>query len=282
MNYVIAVLLIHPGHELDLTPAASHASRHMHYTLKRHPIPVTARFRHSLVLTYAFPQNILSDLLPPGLELDGYGDLGFVAIAMVQTEGLRPSYLPAIMGQDFFLAGYRVFARYTTAEGKNLRGLRILRSDTDRKLMKCMGNLLTHYNYHHAKVRIIEENRHLEIKIQTPQSEADLHVVADIGIDSEMLPGGSPFASLRDARRFAGPLPFTFDYESQTHSVIRIHGKRGNWHPRPVPVRVLKTCFFKHPPFDRAKPVLANAFHIQDIPYRWERGIREVLPGVNK
>jgi len=201
---------------------------------------------------------------------------------MVQTEGLRPSYLPEIMGQDFFLAGYRIFSNYTTVEGKKLRGLRILRSDAARKLIKCMGNLLTHYNYCHSKVRVIEENRHLEIKIQTDRSEADLHVVADIGSDVETLPGGSPFISLREARRFAGPLPYTFDYEEQTHSVIQIHGQRRNWNPRPVPVRVLETSFFKHPPFDRAQPVLANAFHIQDIPYRWERGIREVLPGVKK
>ena len=41
----------------------------MFYQLKRHPLPVQAWFRHSLVLTYAFPRNLLQPLLPPGLEL---------------------------------------------------------------------------------------------------------------------------------------------------------------------------------------------------------------------
>ena len=41
--------------------------------LKRHPIPVKAHFRHSLVLTYAFPKQLLAGLLPPGLILDKIG-----------------------------------------------------------------------------------------------------------------------------------------------------------------------------------------------------------------
>ena len=36
----------------------------MLYRLKRHPIPVRAFFRHSLVLTYALPQQLLRSLLP--------------------------------------------------------------------------------------------------------------------------------------------------------------------------------------------------------------------------
>src|SRR5947199_5071638 len=98
--------------------------------IKRHPIPISAFFRRSLVLTYALPRATLQPLLPPGLQLDTFGDLGFVAIAMVQTENLRPSFLPAAVGKDFFLIGYRVFTRFQTSDGRRLRGLRILRSDT--------------------------------------------------------------------------------------------------------------------------------------------------------
>ena len=68
---------------------------------------------------------------------------------MVDTlHNLRPTFCPAAMGQDFFLTGYRIFARYRTAAGRTLRGLRILRSDTNRELMATIrwGNRLTHYN----------------------------------------------------------------------------------------------------------------------------------------
>src|SRR5215218_9000139 len=100
----------------------------MLHWLKRHPIPIRAFFRHCLVLTYAYPEALLRPLLPRGLTVDTYRGLGFVAIAMVQTEGLRPVGAPAALGQDFFLTGYRIFSRFRTRSGRSLRGLRILRS----------------------------------------------------------------------------------------------------------------------------------------------------------
>src|SRR5215813_3719101 len=100
----------------------------MPYWLKRHPFAVKAHFREVLVLAYAFPEELLRPLLPPGLELDAYEGFGFLAVALVQTESLRPFFLPKWMGQDFFLSGYRIFTRLRTWNGRTLRGLRILRS----------------------------------------------------------------------------------------------------------------------------------------------------------
>jgi hypothetical protein len=250
----------------------------MWHRLKRHPFPVVAHFRHCLVLAYMLPRDVLTPLLPPGLELDAYEDYGFVAIAMVQTRRLRPAFLPAAFGQDFFLTGYRIFTRYTTPEGRRLRGLRILRSDTDKPLMTFSGNLLTHYNYHRANVTLTETSEHIEVRIRTPHREADLHVVADLTSIPAPLPSGSPFRDLKEARRYAGPLPFTFDYEPETHSIIRIQGVRDEWNPYPVRVDVREVTFFDDARFANVTPVLANAFYVKDIPYRWERGIRSPLP----
>ncbi|HKI01174.1 MAG TPA: DUF2071 domain-containing protein [Thermoanaerobaculia bacterium] len=249
----------------------------MLHLLKRHPLPVRAFFRHCLVLTYAFPERVLTPLLPPGLTLDSYQGLGFLAIAMVQTEGLRPVGVPAALGKDFFLSGYRIFSRFRTEAGRSLRGLRILRSDTDREIMVHAGNLLTHYNYVKCNARIHEEDGKLEVRIDTG-GEADLHVIADLAGKPAALPAGSPFPTLKEARKFAGPLPFTFDYEAETHSIVRIQGVRRQWNPEPVAVEVRKCTFLTRAPFAGERPVLANAFHLQDVPYRWERGICETLP----
>ena len=244
----------------------------MLHFLKRHPFPVKAFFRQSLVLTYAFPSDLLQPLLPPGLALDTYGEYGFLAIALVQTERLRPSFLPAALGCDFFLSGYRIFARLGD-RASSLRGLRILRSDTNRRWMVRAGNVLTHYQYSLCQANLSERPGEIEWNVRTPSQEADLRVIAHIDDESAPLPAGSPFLNFKDARRFAGPLPYTFDYEPETHSIIRIQGVRQQWHPRPVRVEVLQSTFLRQEPFCRATAILANAFHVHEIPYRWNRGV---------
>lgn len=251
----------------------------MWHQLKRHPLPIQAHFRHSLVLTYALPKAYLEPLLEPGLTLDSYGNFGFLAIAMVQTERLRPVGTPAWLGQDFFLMGYRVFVRFTTAEGRRLRGLRILRSDTDKLRMTLGGNLLTHYHYHRSAVDFTAANGILDISVRTKGRVADLVVRADLS-EGAGLPEGSPFSDVIEARQFAGPLPFTFDFERETNSLICIKGVRKKWHPRPVRVEVRQNTFLEQERFRGANPMLANAFYVNDIPYRWERGRRETLEHV--
>jgi hypothetical protein len=249
------------------------------HLLKRHAVAVTAYFRHALVLAYAFPPEALQSLLPAGLVLDTWRGCAFLAVALVKAEKLRPSFLPAAMGQNFFLSGYRIFVRLKGAQ--SLRGLRILRSDTDRKLMALAGNVLTHYSYHLCEAEIREcrrgnGNRDVAMRwmVRTPNGEADLDVMARIGQEQAALPAGSPFASIEEARRFAGPLPYTFEEEKETRSIIGVRATRRGWNPRPVDVEVRRIAFLEREPFCRAKPVLANAFYVCDVPYRWEHGRR--------
>ena len=243
---------------------------------KSHPLPMRAHFERVLVLTYALPEECLRPFLPPGLVLDTFRNSGFLAIAMVQTRNLRPTFAPKLFGKDFFLTGYRVFVRYRTHSGSVLRGLRILRSDTDSDLMVRWGNRLTHYQYRKATVVYSANDHMLEVSIRTPAEEADLHVRAYPG-DEAILPSGSPFPDLQVARRFAGPLPFTFDYEERTHSILRIQGVRREWNPKLTRVEVLRNTFITKEPFASAHPVLASAFHLANVPYLWKRGVREAV-----
>ena len=245
----------------------------MLHWLKRHPIPVTAFFRHSLVLTYALPPHVLEPFLPEGLALDSYRGHAFLAIAMVQTEDLRPSFFPAGMGRDFFLSGYRIFTRLRRG-GMSKRGLRILRSDTDHGWMVLAGNFLTHYNYRLCLAKLEEGRDEIHWTVQTPRAEADLDVVARLTEKPADLPDGSPFENLAEARRFAGPLPYTFDYETATRSIIAIRSVRQTWDPQPVAVEVRRNTFLEREPFAGGSPVLANAFHVRDVPYQWQRGRR--------
>lgn len=248
------------------------------HQLQRHTLPIKAQLRASLVLAYAVPADVLRPLLPPGLSLDTYGDFGFLAIALVETRALRPAWLPPALGLKFSLAGYRIFTRYKTQAGRTLRGLRILRSDTDRRSMQVFGNLLTHYNYQLSRFTIQRSSGSYAVEVNTPKGDADLHVESDISADAVSLPPGSPFPDFREARKFAGPLPFTFHYEKQTHSMLRVEGVRQQWDPRPVAVTVHRNTFLEQDRFRSSGAVLANAFFLENVPYLWKPAVRERLP----
>src|SRR5262245_26952360 len=157
--------------------ARSSKSATLFTRLRRHPIAVEAHFRHCLTLTYALRPDVLRPLLPPGLELDTYDGYAFVAVALVQTENLRPAPLPAALGQNFFLAGYRLFTTFTPPGGKTMRGLRILRSDADRSGMVVGGNLLTHYNYRRCDASVDESSARLHCSVRTADGLASLEVM---------------------------------------------------------------------------------------------------------
>jgi hypothetical protein len=244
-------------------------------SLHRHPFGVEAFFRRSLVLTYAVPAQALIELVGPGLQIDAYDEWGFLAIAMVETQGLRPQGFPRWLGRDFFLSGYRIFTRLCRPGQPTLRGLRILRSDTDRRMMASLGNLFTHYNYQRADVHVEADEARLSIRIATKNGEADLDVVADLAGRPAPLPEGTPFRSMEDAKSFAGPLPFTFSFDRKIGKMVVVKGIRKAWDPQSVQVTVQKSSYLEHPPFAGSGVRLASAFYLEKIPYAWKPGVLE-------
>ncbi len=235
--------------------------------LKNHPFPVEAFFERSLVLTFALQKEQIIGLIPSRLTLDTFQDeWAFLAVAIVQTNSLRPKGFPKILGNDFFLIGYRIFVRYQNQAGKNLRGLFILKSETDKKKMQHLGNVFTHYNYTTTDIEITDEDQLETIK----SNRSNFKVTVNKEKKYLVLPESSPFDSWKEARRFAGPLPFTFSCNDHDNSILIIEGVRNNWKPDPVQIVDYSFDFMNRPEFSPAK--LASAFEVRNIPYHWKKG----------
>jgi hypothetical protein len=84
------------------------------------------------------------------------------------------------------------------------------------------------------------------------------------------LPSGSPFPDWVIARRYAGPLPFTFTFNRRDSSVLIIEGVRQNWQPTPVKVLEHRIGFLEGLSLEGT--TLANAFEVRNIPYYWKKG----------
>jgi uncharacterized protein YqjF (DUF2071 family) len=247
--------------------------------LSRHPFAVVARFERVVAVSFAFPETILRSMVPDGLAIDAYEGLGFVTVAMVWTKKLRPAGFPLFLGQDFFLAGYRIFTRLRDGSGRRLRGLRIVRSETDKRRMVWLGNLFTDYRYRHVTLQL--KNSGSETRVETLRADGTrtLSLTFDSPDAPVSLPAGSPFSDWHSARLFAGPMPFTFSPEDDGRIVV-IEGSRQDWVPRPVLVKNWHVGLFEETPLRGTEPILANAFAVEGVSYRWERG-RIVRPGVD-
>jgi uncharacterized protein YqjF (DUF2071 family) len=235
--------------------------------LKNHPFAVEAFFESSLVLTFAVPKEQLQDMIPACLELDTFEDKwGFIAVALVQTSGLRPKGFPKVFGNDFFLIGYRIFVRYKNNAGKRLRGLYILKSETNKRKMEVLGNVFTHYNYTTTDITQTTEANQKNIT----SKKSKFQIVIDQTMSPVQIPKSSPFKDWKAARRYAGPLPFTFTYMEKESKILIIEGVRQNWTPEAVNVVNYDFDFLNQLRLQDA--VLANAFEIKNVPYNWKKG----------
>ncbi len=248
----------------------------MLHRLRRHPWAIEAHLEWSLAIVYAIPESLARQLIgTPGMEPDMYLDHAFVAAAFVRTRRQRPLWMPRMFAEDFHLAGWRVFVRLTLPDGRSVRGLKILRSDTDSLRLVRAGAWLTHYGFHHCRMQTDRQGDAFKFKATLPGGKVLVDFDADLK-PACSLPPGSPFPDLRTARRFAGPMPFTFSHEPETNSIIMVEGSRQHWEPRPIQVNVRHLHFFGQPPFSDHPLTLANAFWVENVPYHWNRG--KLLP----
>ena len=235
--------------------------------LKDHPFAVEAFFDSTLVLTFAVPYKELEHFLPYCFDLELHEKTwAFIAVATVQTRGLRPKGFPKILGNDFYLIGYRLFVRYHDKAGRRFKGLYILKSETDSQIMKYMGNFFTHYNYSMTDVKQTQKGTLIDIKSET----SGFHILVDTENPEMELPKGSPLEDWKDARRFTGPLPYTFRFNEAKKAVLSVQGVRKNWKPQLVKVLDYNIPFLEEMNIKGA--VLASAFLMTDIPYYWKKG----------
>jgi hypothetical protein len=136
--------------------------------------------------------------------------------------------------------------------------------------MELMGNIFTHYNYTTTDITQLDHETTKEIH----SVNSNFKITIDSTEEQISLPEHSPFANWKEARRFAGPLPFTFTYNKEIKEVLIIEGVRQNWTPNPV--KVIDYNFEFISSLNLGAPVLANAFIIKNIPYYWKKGIKEV------
>lgn len=232
------------------------------------PFSIKARFDFFLVLLYAVDLQKAKELLAAPLVHEEHNGKGLMAVAFVKTTHFRPAFLPSWLGMSFTLTGFRHMASYRRTNGKMIRGLKIIRSFTDKKIMVKSGAGLSEYQFQYNPVTVRTEGSQIKIE------GTGIKITAKESGGREIpLPDHSVFESWVYARKFAGPLLYTFEINKKEISITE--GSRHHWQPVPVEIIEAETPFFDEAPYDKLEPVLSGAYLVKNIPYSWKKAVKE-------
>jgi hypothetical protein len=132
--------------------------------------------------------------------------------------------------------------------------------------MAWLGNIFTDYRYFTTDIQCTLEAERSMICSE----QSGLLVEAEHGPAPIELPEGSPFASWHEARRYAGPLPFTFSWDPRLQKVLIVEGVHEDWQPCPARIVQARVPFLEK--LGCSDLILANAFSLENVPYRWKKG----------
>src|SRR5258706_15977209 len=136
--------------------------------------------------------------------------------------------------------------------------------------MVWLGNLMTGYRLRNVNLRVKEAGSEPRVETWLADGSRTLALTFESPDVPVPLPEGSPFGDWHTARQFAGPMPFTFSPEDDGRFVV-IEGSRQEWVPRPVHVKDWNVSLFREAPLGGTEPILANAFTVEGVFYRWTR-----------
>ena len=233
------------------------------------PFPVKAWFDFFVVLFFSIDKDNTLKLIPTPLALDTHNDKALFAVAIVNTKQFRPAFLPKWMGMDFNLVGYRFLTTWQTPEGKQIRGLKIIKSQTNQKFMKILGDKLTQYQFNYNPIQVKTEDSLVTIEGNGINIKLKIHEEPSL----TPLPQNSIFENWTYARKFAGPLLYTFEVNEFKKQLTITEGTRKNWTPKPIEVISFDLDFLKEEKIKNLNPILSAAFMVRNIPYSWKKAV---------
>lgn len=243
----------------------------------RHPFPVTTVFRQCVLVNFALDPEALRRVLPRHIEPDIHRGAAWLSIVVGRMDRMRPVGCPRLFGITYDQVVYRAVVRCGTE-----RGVHFLRSDADNRLMCFLGDRMSFFRFHHARVAFRTDASHvLHVDVQrTVSGPADIEASYGLGNAARMMPATSRFESLAEAQHWLVELFTAFDYNARLDAIDCVRIRRGEWNVAVVVDERGRYDFMQRGPiFDERNAELDSVFFVGDVPYRWHRLERRYLHG---
>jgi uncharacterized protein YqjF (DUF2071 family) len=243
------------------------------------PLPMQTTWQEAICWNWRVEPRRLREHVPECLDLDLAHGRAWVSVTMSRLEDMRPSYLPAGSGWNFYQISHRAHVRYRDYRGEERRGCYFVRSYTNSPLMGAIGNALPEFKFHEfrdADMTMIRDGGTLLASVEPKGSDPGKVVsVLDESNAEARLPSTSLFRDLDEAYPFLVEVYDAYGWDARDAALYILTIERGRWDlvaPRVVSVY---DGTFSEGLFDDASAELDSVFAIHGVPYRWKPLRRE-------
>lgn len=219
-------------------------------------LAITSTFFTNTILMYSCEPDDLQRFLCPGINVDVIGGRGHLAVAFVDQRDFRPRGLPHQAGSDFFMVEHLAFVTYESSDGRRMRGLYLLQSDTPSTLA-CIGSrIFSHYRFRKIDLTVNETGN--TRRFTSAKAGIDVTIALDAHNEGEVW---------ADYKQLSKPRSFNFQYLKRSNATLVIRGVLKGWKPRPA--TVLKADIAAVDEMGIAFDGPPKAIEVDDVEYSW-------------
>jgi Uncharacterized conserved protein (COG2071) len=240
-------------------------------------LEMVGRLDECFLLSYGIDPAQAAGLVPAGLELITCRGAAFFNIVICHVDRMRARFTPRALGVTYWHIAYRVQVRATLADDRPIEGLYFLRSDIDRPLFGFIGNRLTDFHFHAARVRFSNDDEAAwRLRVEPTAGDALASLAVRRAASNSLAPG-SPFASLEERERVLKYAPFGLSVSNsgQCLRVAEVIRDEALWREEPVEVEAADWSYPRSLGLRDLR--LERATRVAPIDYRWRIGRTERL-----
>ena len=175
---------------------------------------VTRRF----LVTYPVPPEALEFAVPPGGELVLHNGLAWVSACFVHLAGMRPSWVPEILGTDFNYLIHRTMAWLPYPDGKRRSTVLVLEANINRPLLGVIARKTTGVRFRIRDITLDDLDESWIVRMKEGQN-----VLYEAEIDKrsigQQIDARSQFANASEADRFLLGISFGAQWEPESRQI---------------------------------------------------------------
>lgn len=230
-------------------------------------LPVVAgTIERRMLVNFRCRPDILERILPKPFRPKLINGWGMAGICLIRLGGLRPAFLPAVVGLNSENAAHRIAVEWDE-NGTIREGVFIPRRDSSSLFNRLAGGKIFPGFHNAAEFRVWETMDRFKLEMRSNDGVTFVRVNARM---ADKLPTDSIFHSLKEASDFFGTGALGWSARETENTFDGLELDCDQWRMEPLAVEHVESSFFADAKlFPAGSAIFDSAFLMRDITHRW-------------